>query len=100
MSHTPAPWNAHCDGPDSERRMAIVVTSFGFEFIECTKSGKDYTESCANARLCAAAPELLAALREAMAAIRTFHGPGAWDIYYNNAPEMKRMRDAIAKATR
>lgn len=43
--------------------------------------------------------ELLSALREALDAVKTFHGPDCWDIYEANAPEMKRWRAAIAKAT-
>ena len=35
---------------------------------------------------------LLEALREAVAAVKVFHGPVAWDIYEENAPEMKRWK--------
>ena len=42
--------------------------------------------------------ELLAALKEAAAVIKVWHGPAAWDIYYRASPEMKRINAAIAKA--
>ena len=51
------------------------------------------------ARLIAAAPELLEALKEAVAIIEIWHGPQAWDIYNKASPEMKRINAAIAKAT-
>lgn len=40
--------------------------------------------------------ELRALLTEAIETIKVFHGPDAWDIYYNNAPEMKRFRGAVS----
>ena len=33
-------------------------------------------------------------LLEAIETIKVFHGPDAWDIYYENAPEMRRFRRA------
>jgi hypothetical protein len=45
-----------------------------------------------------AAPELLAALKESIEIIHVFHGESGWEIYRRNAPEMKRIQDAIAKA--
>ena len=42
--------------------------------------------------------ELLAALKEALATIKVFHGKPAWDIYERCAPEMQRFKAAIAKA--
>lgn len=40
--------------------------------------------------------ELRAALTEALATIKALHGPIAWDIYEQNAPEMKRLRAALS----
>lgn len=37
-------------------------------------------------------------MREAIDTIKAFHGPDAWDIYYENAPEMKRFRAAAGEA--
>ena len=42
--------------------------------------------------------ELLAALQEAMQAVETFHGPVAWGIYCDNAPEWKRWNAVLSKA--
>lgn len=59
----------------------------------------------ANARLIAAAPDLLAALKRAVDTIRAFHGiglngpaeAGMWELY-QQSPEMKAINAAIAKA--
>ena len=56
MSHTPGPWTVICDSP-------IVRIHEWTQAIDATKSGKDFAEDRANARLIAAAPDLLAALR-------------------------------------
>jgi hypothetical protein len=64
--HTPGPWVAHCDDPRSKNGMALVVAhkGRGTMSIDATRSGASFAEDCANARLIAAAPDLLAALRE------------------------------------
>lgn len=54
MSHTPGPWTANHN---------IVATTRGRLAIDCGMSGATDAEDCANARLVAAAPELLAALK-------------------------------------
>ena len=46
-----------------------------------------------------AAPELLEALKEARELIKFYHGEPAWDIYDKQSPEMKRINNAIDKAT-
>jgi len=51
------------------------------------------------AKLEEAAPDLLEALIEAKELIEIFHGPDLWDIYNNQSPEMKRINQAIKKAT-
>lgn len=50
-------------------------------------------------RLKAVNAELLAALQEAIDAVKTFHGPDCWDIYEQHSPEMKRWTALIKKAT-
>lgn len=51
-----------------------------------------------DAMLIAAAPDLLAALKHAVGVIQQWHGDEVFDIYRDNAPEMKPIRDAIARA--
>lgn len=41
--------------------------------------------------------ELLAALKEAIDAVRVFHGPEGWETYREHSPEMKRWSDIIAR---
>lgn len=38
---------------------------------------------------------MIEVLKQAVAVIKQWHGPLAWDIYYNNAPEMKAIRETI-----
>lgn len=88
MSHTPGPWktrshrsNVYVSGgiDDSDKELWITVQTPGDEI------------RAANARLIAAAPDLLAALKELVA-----------DKYLGdpiNADRMKTARAAIAKAT-
>lgn len=99
--HTPGPWSSHFEeayyvtGPDLGR-VAMMMNLKGAHGLGGRRSGD---EAAANCRLIAAAPDLLEALREAMDAVKTFHGPDCWDIYEQHSPEMKRWRAAIAKAT-
>jgi hypothetical protein len=69
-AHTPGPWVAHCDDPRSKNGMALVVAhkGRGTMSIDATRSGASFAEDCANARLIAAAPDLLAALKTLAAA--------------------------------
>ena len=55
---------------------------------------------CHNAMIFAAdaIDDLVAALEEARRTIKALHGPVAWDIFERNAPEMKRIDAALAKA--
>lgn len=39
--------------------------------------------------------KLTDALNQAVIVIEMFHGPVAWEIYYNNAPEMKMIREIL-----
>ena len=39
---------------------------------------------------------LRAAVAEAIATIKVWHGPVGWDIYYYKSPEMIRIRAALA----
>jgi hypothetical protein len=46
--------------------MALVRTGSGEAAIDCTRSGENYAEDCANARLIAASPDQNALLIEAL----------------------------------
>ena len=95
--HTPGPWAA-------TEASGLVVDAGGTPVAVTSglANGPAAMEYRANARLIAAAPDLLNSLREAMSAVEVFHGPIAWDIFRDHAPdapEMKRWLAAIAKAT-
>lgn len=89
MSHTPGPWTAILDHHrvHKRKRMAMVSTSHGRIAIDATNSGATYADDCANARLIAAAPELLAALKQIVDGVE-----GIWPDARTQAIE------AIAKA--
>lgn len=42
---------------------------------------------------------VLDALKEAMDAVKTFHGPECWEIYEQHSPEMNRWRAALEKVS-
>jgi hypothetical protein len=64
MNHSPGPWIDIIDSPKARNPMALVATSHkgsASRAIDCTNSGKSYAVDCANAKLVAAAPDLLQA---------------------------------------
>lgn len=91
--HTPGPWKAHFQeayfvtGPDLGR-VAMMMNLKGAYGLGGRRSGD---ESAANARLIAAAPELLEALREAADYAR--HPDYDWPVEFS-----RRVSAAIAKA--
>lgn len=97
-AHTPGPWHVAKGGLGREIRAddgPFIASVYDHTFT--------YGERNANARVLAAAPELLDALKQAVETIRTWHSlhiadDPAWDIYRQHAPEMKRINAAIAKA--
>ncbi len=93
--HTPGPWADVSDDPKARhesRRMALVSTSYaGGQAIDCTRSGKSFAEDCANARLVAASPDMLAALIACYSDLQRYAPP--------NSSGLKLARGAIAKAT-
>lgn len=97
--HTPGPWVV---GPIDD----TVVTHLGKDGVryEVAAIDGDYNDPTnwpimeANARLIAAAPDMLEALEKAKETIRAWHGPVAWEIYDRASPEMKMINAAIAKA--
>jgi hypothetical protein len=95
QAYTPGPWK-------------VIPSPHGDKY-RCVQFGADdmYTSLemlPKDARLTAAAPDLVEALRKAVEVIRVWHnmgGPaaeGVWPIYWRSAPEMKPIRKALAKA--
>ena len=85
QKHTPGPWKVGQDSTAIEASGAIVARTFHWV--------NEYTpihEGYANARLIAAAPDLLAALQDLLSATEET---------YDNRHERQAALDAIAKAT-
>lgn len=87
MNHTPGPWQ---EGESHESKVDII--SEKFVLIATVKGGiASSAPKNANARLIAAAPDLLAALSELLAEAEEFHNP--------NTEGWNMARAAIARAT-
>ncbi len=93
QQHTPAPWTA--DGYHNEYYASISVKAGGRGVCAISSAIKrPGAESAANARLIAAAPDLLAALEELLpAAARSIQGTT------DGEPILQAARAALAKAT-
>jgi hypothetical protein len=86
-THTPGPWEDLSDG----HWASVRTTHHAGHAIDCNHSGKNAAEDCANARLIAAAPDLLAALKAAR----------DWDTLAADGisdPVLSQITAAIAKA--
>lgn len=89
--HTPGPWHIGLRQPSSDK---FIYGSNGGEVADCNMESNFPEENLANARLIAAAPELLEALRDALGSLieaRDEHD-------FNSACTIKIAQDAIAKA--
>lgn len=97
--HTSGPWTSHDKGihPNPYICGREIEWEHGIDAPVIAYIVGVNTE--ANARLIAAAPELLEALKNAKDIIRIWHGPNAWEVYERSSPEMRNINDAIAKAT-
>ena len=106
LTHTPGPWSVKGSRHLIRRIHAGAEASIDTEVACIFAHEKRNTE--ADARLIAAAPELLAALKKAVDIIRSFHDLGvysrnkadddqAW-ARYEQYPEMQQINAAIAKA--
>ncbi len=60
---SPEPWQVLNDRPLVRNRMALVSTPNAVRAIDFTGSGESFAQDCANARLGAAAHDLLKALK-------------------------------------
>ncbi len=102
QKHTPGPWAVRRESAIDYRPNCIVSADGGSLVAWCAGGGPKRAimgpEEDANARLIAAAPDMLTALRTATETIRAWHGPNEWDIYDRASPEMKAINSAIAKA--
>lgn len=109
VAHTPGPWRwfkpagsngwLEVEGSYADGR----ANEYGGPMV-CSLYCGDRPTIEADARLIAAAPELLAALTKAVDTIRAFHGIGlgpaeanVWSLY-QASPEMRQINAAIAKA--
>jgi hypothetical protein len=103
--HTPGPWVVRQDSRDRDGLWELVgydiESEKGCEIVGCEgiEAWKDNAE--ANARLIAAAPELLAALREALQSLEYVQDKHGEKITggFKRLDDMGRARRAIAKAT-
>lgn len=104
MSHTPAPWNSEMDAgewigieavtADGQVRREICVVSVDENYDDDDDSSEQ--EDRDNARLIAAAPDLLAVCQEWMAC---WNSPRDMDRIVKSAELIKKTEAAIARAT-
>lgn len=83
MSHTPGPWKVNAHGYDSPYLCKAFIEAEGNGAVAGLWAG-----DCADAKLIAAAPDLLASLKEVLA-------DASWEL---ERPIIKRAKDAIMKA--
>ena len=92
--HTPGPWTTY--NPSTAQlyySLRITSETDGHDVAALIPNGKNAERWEANARLIAAAPDLLAALDEMLGDAETMNAP------YRNDAICERARAAIAKAT-
>lgn len=87
-SHTPGPWTVL----DGGERGFDIAHDDGRGRVVANTDNVDMTDEC-NARLIAAAPDLLDALQEAIIQLRTFFPT------YESIDPLSRYVEAVAKAT-
>lgn len=91
IPHTPGPWRAHIHPPEEDREHYVVAAEWQ---INICRTGRWDRASAADARLMAAAPELLTAAKDLVLACMR-RG-------YNNEPaflvDLATLHDAIFKA--
>jgi len=93
-SHSTGPWKFEdAPGPDGEVCFQTIKDLAGHH-VASTWGGPHLP----NARVIAAAPEMLAALEKAVETIKAWHGDDGWDLY-QHSPEMLAINSAMAKAT-
>ncbi len=100
ISENPNYFTINIKNEKGEKKLIALV------YIQLHGSPKQMDEDKANAKLIAAAPELLEALIKAKKLIKDWHnmgtedmGDGLWTIYEEKSPEMQPINNAIKKAT-
>jgi hypothetical protein len=95
LKHTPGPWEAVQNNPDSDLTYTIMAANqpIADVYESGTAEHNQESEDTHNARLIAAAPELLAACKGAIAELNTY-----WKGDYAGRPLASELRAAIAKA--
>ena len=90
-AHTPGPWLL--DGSIDAMNLDVVYISGRIAMLECENDEISDDQLMANARMIAAAPDLLAALEELLCDVDLMNEP------YRNEAICGRARAAITKAT-
>lgn len=99
--HTPGPWAALITKPKKRKQPSpgtVLVAAGGSLAIDCTSSGDTFEEGEANARLIAAAPEMLEALKMAAWLIHDEIGLSGARMDHEDTKTLDAIRSAIAKA--
>jgi hypothetical protein len=98
--HTPGPWEVDDDGEVSSQNV-VVAKVFQWDDFPCLEEHMEAVQrECeANARLIAAAPELLAALHELDAMYQRIAPDDPEGLHPDLHPAWKACKAAIAKAT-
>ena len=92
--HTPGPWTHYDDSEDGKtNRHEIAAIGKTVARIYCTNGME--AEDCANARLIAAAPDLLAALRALLQQTGNIEVLGEWEALDMNYTSRKRVRAQV-----
>tara|TARA_R110000868_G_scaffold11327_1_gene55435 strand:- start:504 stop:803 length:300 start_codon:yes stop_codon:yes gene_type:complete len=94
MSHTPGPWTAVEQFDENSESLGILIESPIDDIVRIRDLSH---ETFANARLIAAAPDLLAALRQADAWVAMYHNEPGHDAASRCMTDV--IRAAIARAT-
>ena len=98
MSHTPGPWH-YAEPNKSHQRPMVWRDSDGYLIADCSGATVvGYDEAKANARLIAAAPDLLAACRALCAAYDNGEAIGGEMAWEQVDDSWALAKDAIAKA--
>ena len=97
MKHTPRPWIRDYEFPTDKYRHIMNGNGNGAVYIAKLPLSRCREEQEANARLIAAAPDLLEALEVASSAIRGLRKQGSQTAFWDDVEYQARA--AIAKAT-